>query len=1032
MLFLGTEKYPDENDYETFLSKHGGFSNAYTDMEDTNYFFSVTTDASECFSSLHSNNSTTAEDGVGPTATTTTTDALKGALDRLAQFFIAPTFDRGAVEREVRAINSEYINGKTTDNWRNFQLLKSVADQRHPFSKFGCGNYETLMTVPGQEKLMQELEQFWKNYYQTYNLRLAVVGHGSLDALQKTVEETFGRLPFSYGAPRRVKDIESQFFTRENAVYGGDNEDNLVKAFGPEQLSVVREVVPFTEARNLKVYFSTPPLNDRAIHSSKPYRVLSHFLGHEAPGSLHALLSEEGYLTSLTSGVAMDTSDFSLFSLTLALTPKGMKAKDKVLDLLFQWIALLREQSEEKLTAYHEELRQIAMMNFRFRENNDPADFCTTASELLFEEDLDPTRILVMSNEASEYDPRVARAFLDRMRPENCMVTILNSDLDDSVGEWKTEKWYGAKYREQKLSPEQIASWENPSSRDSRLHAPELNKFIPTDFSLRCDDHAGDDNKSGTMEDIVHEPPTLLIDKPNLRLWHKMDSYWRVPKTFIKTSILSPSVYQSPRSMTLNRIFQRVLNDDLTSSCYDASLAGCSYSVSCTPNGYRISVQGYSEKLPSLLDTLTTRMLSLIQEMQDGDPVLREKFDKAKQGLLRETKNYRLDSPYQISNYNSRLLMEESVWYLDNYVEEMEGEQSKRHPLTMEECATVAKEAITGRVKCETLCMGNIDESGAQNVATVLDRHFLEDSRTLTEVETPRFRSMKLPTREEASLIFGPAVKDQLVPLVYQELAFTETEENNAVEIILQAGSELELGYEGMVLIDLISHMAYNSAFDMLRTKEQLGYIVSSHARKTAGGGWGLSVVVQSSSALPEKLEERCEEWLAVFRKELEESSPERIASEALAVASQLLERDTKMSQEVSRAWGEILNTEGLSDNLRTPAFDRLRLLAEELMVADNESPVGSEKKRKTPLELKQRVLDFFDDHFSASSPNRRVMSARTYSHNSKKEFESSLNQPGVLSTFADMRYLKQFLSSWPIVPYWRIKSETGSQSPPR
>ena len=30
MLFLGTEKYPDENVYSKFLSEHGGSSNAYT------------------------------------------------------------------------------------------------------------------------------------------------------------------------------------------------------------------------------------------------------------------------------------------------------------------------------------------------------------------------------------------------------------------------------------------------------------------------------------------------------------------------------------------------------------------------------------------------------------------------------------------------------------------------------------------------------------------------------------------------------------------------------------------------------------------------------------------------------------------------------------------------------------------------------------------------------------------------------------------------------------------------------------------
>ena len=32
MLFMGSTKYPDENEYEVYLTKHGGFSNAYTEL----------------------------------------------------------------------------------------------------------------------------------------------------------------------------------------------------------------------------------------------------------------------------------------------------------------------------------------------------------------------------------------------------------------------------------------------------------------------------------------------------------------------------------------------------------------------------------------------------------------------------------------------------------------------------------------------------------------------------------------------------------------------------------------------------------------------------------------------------------------------------------------------------------------------------------------------------------------------------------------------------------------------------------------
>ena len=41
MLFMGSEKYPSENEYDSFLSQNGGSSNAYTDCEVTNYHLEV-------------------------------------------------------------------------------------------------------------------------------------------------------------------------------------------------------------------------------------------------------------------------------------------------------------------------------------------------------------------------------------------------------------------------------------------------------------------------------------------------------------------------------------------------------------------------------------------------------------------------------------------------------------------------------------------------------------------------------------------------------------------------------------------------------------------------------------------------------------------------------------------------------------------------------------------------------------------------------------------------------------------------------
>lgn len=1013
MLFLGTKKYPNEDEYEGFLTKYGGFCNAYTDMEDTNYYFSVTTQQDD---------------------PNQTSEGLKGGLDRLAQFFIAPNFDEDMVDRELRAIDSEYRNGKTSDVWRNYQFLKAISNQNHPFSNFGCGNYETLSSKGSP---VGELKRFWETYYTTSNMRLAVVGSSTLDALQKTVEETFGSIPYSNNPPRREKvNPKATIFPREDAVYDPEN-----PAFGKDQLGKIREVIPLLESRTLRVQFRTPPMEDPVLKKSKPHRVLSHLLGHESPGSLHHLLNERGYITGLTSGAALDASDFSMFSLSLSLTPNGMKAKDEVLDLVFQWIALIKKTAIEHpdlLSKYHDELRQIGATNFRFRENGDPTDFCSSAADLLFD-GTPPGELLVNGIQCDDYDPVIANAFLDRFRPDNCMIGIVDSDLKQEVAdEWEIEPLYGAVYRQRDIPSHQMTAWENPIQIDSGLHVPALNAYIPTDFSLRCEDPVKNDNNDNDQqrqrpllteqdrEKLRQEPPTLLYENKNFRMWHKMDAFWRVPKTFIRLSLVSPKTYETPRSMTLSRIYQRVLNDDLNSFVYDSVLAGCNYRISCAPTGYKVSVKGYSEKLPALLDTLTTRMLSLIEEMREGKdkhPALFNRFEKAKESLLRETKNYRLDTPYEVANYNSRLLMEENVWYLDDYVDEMEGENAIKDPLTMEECADVAEACLTGRLKADALCIGNIDEKGAQEVQDVIGRHFMSPSRPLRDSESPSFKSMKLPTKEEAINIFGPSIANDPIPVKYQELAVSASEENNAVEITLQAGCDSSLGYEGIGILDLIGHIAYSSAYNQLRTREQLGYVVSVYTRKTAGSTWGLTIVVQSSSKSPKYLEERIETWLKAFRQELEDMTPDNLAMEARAIVVQLLEEDTKLSQEVASAWNEISATETNHERMMTPSFDRLERLADEINpVADGLSDITMNgNKRKSPTELKEAVLEFFDRFYAADSPERRAMSSRVYNHASRVEYEESLLEPGVHSTYSDMRLLKEFLSTWPVAPYWGI-----------
>jgi secreted Zn-dependent insulinase-like peptidase len=75
---MGSEKYPSETEFTDYIGAHGGSSNAFTEFEYTNYQFKV--------------------DYSG----------LQKALDLQANLFAGPLLAQDAMEREIKAVESEF------------------------------------------------------------------------------------------------------------------------------------------------------------------------------------------------------------------------------------------------------------------------------------------------------------------------------------------------------------------------------------------------------------------------------------------------------------------------------------------------------------------------------------------------------------------------------------------------------------------------------------------------------------------------------------------------------------------------------------------------------------------------------------------------------------------------------------------------------------------------------------------------------------------------------------------------------------
>lgn len=192
MLFLGTERFPDEAEYKTYLSRNSGSSNAYTSLAETVYYFDV-----------------------APAG-------LPGALARHAQFFTRPLFAESCTEREVHAVDSEFRRNLQLDARRLFQLGKSTSSRSNGavYHKFGTGSKVTLWTKPLQagQDVRARLIEWYRAHYSANLMNLVVLSSrrslalhdalpvpcadgyrsmiaDSLDELALLVEQEYGDVP---------------------------------------------------------------------------------------------------------------------------------------------------------------------------------------------------------------------------------------------------------------------------------------------------------------------------------------------------------------------------------------------------------------------------------------------------------------------------------------------------------------------------------------------------------------------------------------------------------------------------------------------------------------------------------------------------------------------------------------------------------------------------------------------------------------------------------------------------------------------
>ncbi|KAL8293043.1 hypothetical protein RQP46_000737 [Phenoliferia psychrophenolica] len=734
LMFMGTEKYPIESEYSDFLTKNAGSSNAFTGTDQTNYYF-------DCHPS-----------------------ALDGALDRFAQFFIAPLFDPSCTEREANAVNSENSKNLQSDMWRMFQLDKSTSSRAHSYWRFGTGNKETLWDEPIRrgEDVRARLIEWQEKHYSANLMKLVVLGKDSLDDLTKTVVEKF--------SPAQNRQLSPPNFPGS--------------PLGEEQLKTTIVMKTVKDQRVLDISFPFPDGSE--YYASKPGGLLSHLIGHEGPGSIMSYLKGKGWANGISAGSGNGATGFEFFKVHVDLTKDGLENHEEVEKVIYSYIELLKATPPQRWV--FDEVNVLAELAFRFKEKSPPTSTSMQLS-MQMSRPYPRSKLLSAPYKTPTWDAELVTSSLALLAAPNSRILVASQE-PIAVPNAK-EEWYGTEYAILPTSENGQSPVEYPE-----LALPKPNSFIPTNLEIQ--------NKQEVAEPAKR--PLSLRNTPISRVWYKKDDRWWVPRAGAFFLMKSPLVDDSPLSSVQSRFMTELIRDSLNEYAYDAELAGLSFGFDIQANGICLTVDGYNDKLAVLTEVVFKKIRSL-----KVDP---QRFGMIKDQLARAYANNLLESPASHAAFAITHLTQDILW---TYPERLATVDS----ITVEGMQTYIT-AVLERLHIEVFVHGNLLKDEAINLAKIAETNLAPKPLTADEllshvalaVPEGQHRFVKaVPNPEDVNssveqfTYIGDLaddllrVKQSVFANLIQERLFDDLRTKQQLGYIVQSGSRRSIGFQGMRVI---------------------------------------------------------------------------------------------------------------------------------------------------------------------------------------------------------------------------------------
>ncbi|CAJ1364618.1 unnamed protein product [Effrenium voratum] len=511
---------------------------------------------------------------------------------------------------------------------------------------------------------------------------------------------------------------------------------------------------------------------------SKPVEYISHLLGHEGKGSVIAALKQKGLISACTAdnGAWLEGA-FSLLNVTFELTDKGLDSIAEIGRYFFAYLGMLQNTKPEK--CIFDEMQKLGEIGFKFKEDASPFQLCPDIALSLLK--YPPSEALCGTTLHYEFDPDGISQLLSLLTLDKVRVQFQAKVLADRCTQKDTS--YGSPIELLPLEPAWLEAWaavlNGEVAGSLGLNLPQPNPFIPEDLSLKPP---------------PAEPqaiPVVLKDPPVAGIVHRQDDTFQQPKAHITFFIYAPYFTQDALNYTKTELWCRCVEEALQDYAYDAGIAGVGYGLGLQGGSLRLAISGFNDKLHVLLDAITEKMTSL-------KTIPEHIFGIVSDTMGDDLNNQAYHSPpyRQASKRLEELLTRGCSFPVSERLEAFKS-------VTIQDLSDLCPRFFAEGAHVEVLALGNLTSEDAKQLSKQLVKG-LHVQKGLAV----------LPGRSEAALPEGRTL---------WELPSADVDDpNHCVAMKLQQPESLEQE----MLLGLLDKALSAKFFDILRTQQQLGYIV--------------------------------------------------------------------------------------------------------------------------------------------------------------------------------------------------------------